>query len=97
MSKGTQDIIVDAIYNSVNCDYSWILDCRMIIESASFSSVQERLIPHDWKGMYAKESDPKLTCREFISNNIMNINGENAIVNQDKAWRTDESFALRTA
>ena len=97
MSKGTQDIIVTAIYESVNCDYSWVLDCRMIIESASFSSVQERLIPHDWKGAYAKVSDPKLTCREFINDNITDANRDITIISQDKIWRYDEAFALRTA
>jgi len=96
--KGTEDAIVDSIYNSVHCDFNWALVCRDIIDNDSFLSVQENTVPHYWKHAYFENSElNKLTCREFIDQQTHPIHENHERVSQSKFWRYDESFALKTA
>jgi len=96
LNYGTQDILIESIYQDLLLDVDWKLNCLSLIERGNYLVVRAREFPHSWKHHYTGTDTESLTLREFISKKANTPENTNK-VSQIPSWSYDESFALKRA
>jgi len=95
--KGTNNEILDLIYQELKNDSDWDSTCRSMLETSNFDRAQYNCIPHYWEFSYKKMTSSRPTCMEFIEeNNVLDLSFNLRYrTSQHKDWRYDEAFAMR--